>query len=351
MTFMQQQLTGSNSRGASNSCHNEELVGTMDTLYKVGALTSPECAGGVREIQDSIYKVCKEEDSSCTSQSDGIEASSSSPRCKEGGFICAHEGCHFVASRKGVLSKHIRTHNVEEKVRLPSCTDDVFNAVSNASNSLSKKHKRKPFACSYIGCCYSSNNNGDLIKHTRIHTGEKPYKCANDGCDYACTSSGDLYKHARTHAPKGNQLLKCYFNGCEFVSSTRSILATHLKTHSGRKPHKCDVCDYSCVKKFSLTIHMRSHTGEKPYKCPYKGCGYACAASGTLTTHFRIHTGEKPHACKYEGCVYASAKSSDLRTHIRIHTGEKPYKCTYEGCVYACTNSGDLNKHRRIHRR
>ena len=41
-----------------------------------------------------------------------------------------------------------------------------------------------------------------------------------------------------------------------------------LSVHDGKKPFKCEVCDYSCSQKGHLNRHIASvHEGMKPFKC------------------------------------------------------------------------------------
>jgi uncharacterized Zn-finger protein len=110
-----------------------------------------------------------------------------SPR-KEGGFKCIHEGCYFVATRKGALTKHVRSHN--EVVE-------------------------RTYQCTLEGCDYASTTSSYLNVHMRTHSGEKPYKCTHEGCDFASATSSNLTAHMRTHS--GEKPYKCTHEGCDFA--------------------------------------------------------------------------------------------------------------------------------------
>ena len=63
-----------------------------------------------------------------------------------------------------------------------------------------------------------------------------------------------------------------------------------MRTHTGKKPFKCDVCQYSTAQKSALVIHMRFHTREKPFECDV--CQFSTAQKNVLEVHMRTHTGE-----------------------------------------------------------
>ena len=128
-----------------------------------------------------------------------------------------------------------------------------------------------------------------FIRHVRTHTGKRPYKC--DHCDYAASEKRNLERHIRTHT--GEKPYKCHH--CDYAAIQKGDLECHMWTHTGEKPYKCQNCDYTATKKYHLELHMATHTGEKPYKCSQ---------------------------CEY------TTNQSHLKSHVRTHTGEKPYKCT-----------------------
>ena len=91
---------------------------------------------------------------------------------------------------------------------------------------------------------------------------------------------------------------------------------------SGKKPHKCPVCDYSYSAKGKLRQHIESvHEGKKPHKCSI--CEYSCSAKGTLRRHIEsVHEENKPHKCSI--CDFSCSRKETLKHHIQsAHEGGK----------------------------
>ncbi|KAM6472375.1 uncharacterized protein PHA67_005049 isoform 2-T3 [Liasis olivaceus] len=182
-----------------------------------------------------------------------------------------------------------------------------------------------------------SCEDGSLMSHKRIQTGENPYKCME--CGKVFTQQSNLNSHKRIHT--GDKPYKCTECGKSFTQNGH--LTSHKRTHTGEKPYKCTECAKSFSENKSLMRHKRIHTGEKPFKC--MECGKTFTRNSNLTSHKRIHTGEKRYKCMDCGKNFYEYRS--LMRHKRIHTGEKPYKCTE--CGKNFTQKGHLNSHKRIH--
>ena len=46
----------------------------------------------------------------------------------------------------------------------------------------------------------------------------------------------------------------------------------HISAHTGKKPYKCESCNYCAAQKYQFTKHLRRNTGDKLYKC--NSCNY-----------------------------------------------------------------------------
>ena len=79
-----------------------------------------------------------------------------------------------------------------------------------------------------------------------------------------------------------------------------------MRSHSGEKPHRCTMCEYSCIQALNLTEHMmRAHTGEKLFK-PVQLCLYLFFS---FQQHMRTHSGEKLFKCNH--CCDKTLNKSD----------------------------------------
>ncbi|CAL4175187.1 unnamed protein product, partial [Meganyctiphanes norvegica] len=72
-------------------------------------------------------------------------------------------------------------------------------------------------------------------------------------------------------------------------------LMKHTRIHTGNNPYKCRQCSKGFIKNSNLKIHMRTHNVDKPYQCSQ--CDKAFSQNSDLIKHMRTHFGEKPYQC------------------------------------------------------
>lgn len=58
----------------------------------------------------------------------------------------------------------------------------------------------------------------------------------------------------------------------------------------GEKPHKCELCDFTCRDVSYLSKHMLTHSNTKDYMCTE--CGYVTKWKHYLSVHMRKHAGD-----------------------------------------------------------
>ena len=124
-----------------------------------------------------------------------------------------------------------------------------------------------------------------------------------------------LKKSSKSNARKKNRLdmnissgpeRKVMF-GCEIcgkILANKTTLAQHIKIHEGKKPFRCDICDYSCSQKGNMKTHVASvHVVKKPFKCDI--CDYSFSLKNIMKRHIiTVHGGKKP------------SQKGSMKTHV-----------------------------------
>ncbi|KAK2708999.1 hypothetical protein QYM36_014584 [Artemia franciscana] len=211
----------------------------------------------------------------------------------------------------------------------------------DSQGNMSLAASQNPSISASLNSCESETKEKDLnnqiicLPQTN-HTGKKPHKC---GVCQKSFSRSCFYRHQKTHL--GNKAHKCDI--CQKSFIRLDYLNQHKRVHTGERPYKCGICQKSFAHLITLNRHQRVHTGERPYKCNM--CQKTFSLSGHLGRHQRVHTGERPYKCDI--CQKSFSDSSTLNQHKRIHTGERPYKCNV--CQRSFSKSSSLKSHQTVH--
>uniref|UniRef100_A0AAY5KWC7 C2H2-type domain-containing protein n=1 Tax=Esox lucius TaxID=8010 RepID=A0AAY5KWC7_ESOLU len=250
------------------------------------------------------------------------------------------------------------TTSMQENGKKPKGTDEWMQG------------RQKTRFCS--DCRKSFQQERDLIRHQRTHTGEKPYHCPD--CDRGFSRSDKLKLHRRTHT--GEKPYHCL--DCDKRFSLLDKLKLHKKrpfnTASdvlSKNKQQCPIngqCPSdqkyqpSCLERPQQPqtvpkngeqaqdadgtdewIQVISSEGEKHHYCPE--CGKTFRQGRDLIRHLRTHTGEKPYHCP--DCDKSFARLDKLKLHQRTHTGVKPYHCP--DCDKSFSRLDKLKLHKKIH--
>ena len=124
---------------------------------------------------------------------------------------------------------------------------------------------------------------------------------------------------------KVKKSLECTF--CKVHFQRFSLLRQHIVSVHGKKPHKCEKCEYSFAKMCDLKHHTTTvHEGKKPHKCCY------CESSFSTNYGLKRHTAtvhDKENSFKCDDCELSFAEKCKLENHIQVvHYGN--FGCQYK---------------------
>ena len=113
--------------------------------------------------------------------------------------------------------------------------------------------------------------------------------------------------------------------------SRESKLRIHLEIHSGKRPYKCNQCEYADVHWRNLGNHQKMHIkrniqGEANVEkrrrsvfndlpCPI--CAKRLANKASLKDHMRIHMSSQSYPCSL--CEKSFSHRNSLSYHLKMH--------------------------------
>lgn len=120
----------------------------------------------------------------------------------------------------------------------------------------------RPHNCWICGSRFLTQE--DLRFHVDSHEGNDPelFKCLQ--CNYRCKRWSSLKVPVAEihHKPPTQNTTHTMFS-LSYLSVCVSVLQEHMFNHEGKKPFKCEQCDYSSVYKKDVLRHSAVHKKDK----------------------------------------------------------------------------------------
>ncbi len=168
-------------------------------------------------------------------------------------FACHIAGCQKCYSKKGRLTRHLRTHSENRPFRCPDCTERFKTKSVLRIHKL--RHIEKSYRCNLCDNIY--RHKFSLVIHIRTHFNIRPFKCGHEKCEKKFGDRSARTVHIRRKHTKEKPYF-CPYIKCEQQFCDSSSLQRHTKIHRKSKGYPCYPCKKKLVTREGLLVHQRT---------------------------------------------------------------------------------------------
>ena len=160
--------------------------------------------------------------------------------------------CRKEFASLNILQLHQEIHSVGKKVPCNLCTAE-FKSDKLLKHHHVNVHSEKTFRCkSSEYCNYSASRKVMLTNHIKQHHENNKYYCEVKDCDYVSKTTKGLSYHKNL---KHGKSYKC--SDCEYVCQRSDYLKRHRRSVHDNVRYPCDMCDYQATRRQYLNSHIK----------------------------------------------------------------------------------------------
>lgn len=164
------------------------------------------------------------------------------------------------------------------------------------------------------------NSENETVKEHKEAKYKFKFNEDDDHDDYDNDDDDDMveYKFNEDTQVYDNQDAVSFLIGhSHLLNKIEENVAAEKPTKSPKRPHVCQVCSKSFLRKSNLVDHLRLHANLRLYQCEY--CDKSFVQAGNFKSHLRIHTKERPFKCTM--CPKTYNQSSALKVSVCKNCG------------------------------
>ncbi|XP_035145827.1 zinc finger Y-chromosomal protein isoform X4 [Callithrix jacchus] len=185
---------------------------------------------------------------------------------KEMPFKC--DICLLTFSDTKEVQQHTLVHQESRTHQCLHCDHKSSNSSDLKRHVISVHTKDYPHKCEM--CDKGFHRPSELKKHVAVHKGKKMHQCRH--CDFKIADPFVLSRHILSVHTK-DLPFRC--KRCRKGFNQQNELKKHMKTHSGRKVYQCEYCEYNTTDASGFKRHVISiHTKDYPHRCEYCKKGF-----------------------------------------------------------------------------
>ena len=224
------------------------------------------------------------------------------------------------ASNNDDTNAGVQKSLIGEAVNCSLCKKDVPKLIIFEHTYHHMFVGRKMYPCHVCGKMFAEN--GQLITHLTIHTGEKPFAC--DQCENTFRLSTSLKNHINKHHTKTKH------DSCDQCDESfyykKGLINHQRKVHGKETGFMCNKCELIFVTEKGMESHTQEDSCFK-HCCPE--CGKVFKLSSSLYSHKKTHSAVDDITNNFHcgKCGTSFRRADVLKSHEKMHDNFGQIKC------------------------
>ncbi|EDV48673.1 uncharacterized protein Dere_GG16751 [Drosophila erecta] len=187
-------------------------------------------------------------------------------------YVC--DKCGHSFRQRSQLQMHLLRHNSAKNFECPECPKKFYDLYTRNIHIRALHKGEHPFSCNH--CNESFSNASSRHRHEKdVH--------------------GAANRIRTQKKSKGEGATRHYCTKCPKSYTSKNGLVLHMNSHNGSRPFQCKNCHRGFKDPSAMKRHQALHD-KFPFRCDICLKGFLLRSQ--LIKHQDVHTGKRPHRCE-----------------------------------------------------